>query len=246
MTLLAHVSDLHLDGSEHATSRARKVACYLNGLERRLDAVVITGDIAEHGLATEYEEARELFGGLPHTLMCPGNHDRRPAFWSALLGQEASEAPINQSLWLDGLVIAMCDTSIPGRDDGYLTDDTLAWLSGVLAQTPADMRVLIALHHPPAILHSPFVDEIRQQGEERLAELIAGSGRVTAVLCGHAHTAAATTFAGLPVLVAPGVVSTLRLPWEGAGDLDKQMPPAIAFHVIDDGGRITTHYRVAP
>lgn len=246
MTLLAHVSDLHLDGSEHATSRARRVISYLDAFKTSLDAVVITGDIAEHGLESEYEEARELFGALPLTLMCPGNHDRRPAYRRALLGQEESDAPINQSQLLDGLLIAVCDTSIPGRDDGYLTDDTLAWLSGILAQTPPDTRALIALHHPPALLHSPFVDEIRQQGAERLAELIASNRQVLAILCGHAHTAAATTFAGLPVLVAPGVVSTLRLPWEGAGDLDKQMPPAIAFHVIDDDGRITTHYRVVP
>jgi hypothetical protein len=44
----------------------------------------------------------------------------------------------------------------------------------------------------------------------------------------------------------PGVASTLRLPWEGAGDLDKSMPPAIAFHILDDDGHLTTHYRVVP
>jgi hypothetical protein len=66
-----------------------------------------------------------------------------------------------------------------------------------------------------------------------------------AVLCGHAHTAAATTFAGRPCHVAPGVVSTLRLPAERAGDLDYTLPPAVALHVLD-GGRLTTHYRVVP
>jgi Icc protein len=254
-TLIAHVSDLHLDGGEHATSRARRVADYLKSLKTHLDAVVITGDIAEHGLASEYEEARELFETLPNTLMCPGNHDRRPAFRRALLGQEESEAPINQSLSLDGLLIVVCDTSIPGRDDGYLEDDTIAWLSSALTQTPPHTRVLIALHHPPVFLHSPFIDQIRQKGEERLAELIRGDERVVAILCGHAHTAASTLFAGRPLLVAPGVVSTLRFPWEavndrdtweGIADLDQKAPPAIAFHFIDDDGRITTHYRVVP
>jgi len=45
--------------------------------------------------------------------------------------------------------------------------------------------------------------------------------------------------------VAPGVVSTLRLPAEHADDLDYTLPPAVALHVLD-GTRLTTHYRVVP
>jgi Icc protein len=48
--LLAHVSELHLDGSEHTTSRARKVVSYLSRFKTDLDVVVVTGDIEEHGL----------------------------------------------------------------------------------------------------------------------------------------------------------------------------------------------------
>lgn len=52
--------------------------------------------------------------------------------------------------------------------------------------------------------------------------------------------------AGRPLLVAPGVVSTLRLPWEGGDPLDFDLPPAIAFHVLGRDRRLTTHYRVVP
>ena len=48
-----------------------------------------------------------------------------------------------------------------------------------------------------------------------------------------------------PLRIAPGVVSTLRMPWEGEGRLTDQLqPPGIAFHVYDDSGLLTTHYRV--
>jgi hypothetical protein len=67
-----------------------------------------------------------------------------------------------------------------------------------------------------------------------------------ALLCGHAHTAAATTFAGLPLLVAPGVVSTSVLPFESDAIVDLEQPPMLAFHVLHDDRRLTTHYRVAP
>jgi Icc protein len=36
----------------------------------------------------------------------------------------------------------------------------------------------------------------------------------------------------------------LTLPWEPRDTLDYSLPPAIAFHVLDDERRLTTHYRV--
>ncbi|TNC18899.1 metallophosphoesterase family protein [Amycolatopsis alkalitolerans] len=91
-----------------------------------------------------------------------------------------------------------------------------------------------------------MLDGIRLRGEDRLAALLERYPQVVAVLCGHAHTAAASTFAGKPLRAAPGVVSTLKLPWEHGDLLDYAQPPALAFHVLDDEHRLTTHYRVLP
>lgn len=48
--------------------------------------------------------------------------------------------------------------------------------------------------------------------------------------------------------MAPGVVSTLRLPWEGRTGSSEHVhldePPAVAVHVHGDDGRLTTRYRV--
>ena len=64
-----------------------------------------------------------------------------------------------------------------------------------------------------------------------------------AVLVGHAHTAAATTFAGLPVLVGGGLVSTVPTDAEDLPVLDLDQPPTIAFHLLEDG-HLVTHWRV--
>jgi 3',5'-cyclic-AMP phosphodiesterase len=244
---MAHVSDLHLDGSERNARRAERVMAYLNDLPGPIDAVLVTGDIADHGRPDEYEQARKVLSSPHPVLTCPGNHDVRAAYREALLGVEPGDAPINQAHRVAGATVVLCDSSIPGHAEGRLDDGTLAWLDSTLAGVPAGAPALVAFHHPPALLHSPFVDAIRQHGERRLAEVIAGHPHVVAVLCGHAHTAAATTFAGRPLLVAPGVVSTLKLPWERGDVLDYDLPPAIAFHVLDDHDgtwRLTTHYRV--
>ncbi|MEU9028111.1 metallophosphoesterase [Streptomyces sp. NPDC048383] len=249
MIVIAHLSDVHIDGGSRAADRTRAVMDYLDALPYDLDAVVVSGDIADAGTPAEYEEARALLVSRHPTVICPGNHDERVAFRRVLLGEEEpSREPVDRVLRADGFALAVCDSSVPGEDHGYLTDATLTWLDGVLADTPHEVPVLVAFHHPPVPLHTPYVDAIRQFGEERLAELAGRHPHLRAFLCGHAHTAAVTTFAGRPLLVAPGVVSTIRLPWERAAGPDHHVhldePPAVAFHVLGDDGRLTTHYRV--
>ncbi|WP_327381779.1 metallophosphoesterase [Streptomyces sp. NBC_01207] len=256
MIVIAHLSDVHLDGDRRAADRTRAVMEYLDGLPYDLDAVLVSGDIADHAEDAEYEEAAKLLRSRHPLVVCPGNHDERAAFRRGLLGESPGKSsgeslftePVDQVLRGEGFVLAACDSSVPGEHHGFLEESTLAWLDGVLTDTPPETPVLVAFHHPPVPLHTPYVDEIRQFGEERLAALVERHPHLTAFLCGHAHTAAATTFAGRPVLVAPGVVSTLRLPWEAPTGSSEHVhldePPAVAFHVLGDDGRLTTHYRV--
>ncbi|MFE4516647.1 metallophosphoesterase [Kitasatospora sp. NPDC056783] len=70
--------------------------------------------------------------------------------------------------------------------------------------------------------------------------------RAAALFCGHPHTPAATTFAGLPLLIAPGVVSTVTPPCEAGPGISFDHPPMPAFHVLDGERRLTTHYRALP
>lgn len=198
--VIAHVSDVHIDHVGQDTPegvrsirRARAVLDYLDDLPYDLDAVVVTGDIADHGEPAEYDSARELLESRHPTLVCPGNHDERAAFRRHFLRTEVAGssdvAPINQVLRLDGCVIAACDSSVPGKNDGYLDAETLDWLETVLHRTEPDVPVLVAFHHPPQPLHIPFMDVMRQFGAERLAALGEQYPNIAGYLCGHAHTA---------------------------------------------------------
>ncbi|MEU8676884.1 phosphodiesterase [Streptomyces sp. NPDC048560] len=258
--LLAHISDLHLDGTDRATDRATRVVTYLNSLARQPDAVLVTGDIADHGAPGEYAEAARLLASLTAPAFpCPGNHDDRATYRKVLLGDEHTEeegdatAPINRLHLVGGYALLLCDSTIPGEDAGRFDDKTLDWLARTLDDL-GDTPALPAFHHPPATVHHPYLDSTNLTNAARFAELLADRSfdNVPAILTGHAHTSMAATFAGRPLLVAPGVISTLRLPWEsGEGLVDTVAPPGVAFHVLDEGvrgagGRITTHYRVVP
>ncbi|WP_431677560.1 phosphodiesterase [Kitasatospora sp. KL5] len=255
MPVLAHLSDIHLgqvrpgpdgpDGGERAEARARQVMAYLEGLPGPIDAVLVTGDIADHGAPEEYAAAaRILASDRWEVLTCPGNHDVREAYRSGLLGEDPAPGPVNRLHELPGLTVLMCDSSIPGRDEGRLDEETLAWLDTTLSHARRDVPAVVAFHHPPVELHAPLVDAIRLQDTPRLAAVLRCHPQVAAVLCGHAHTPAATRFAGLPLAVAPGVVSTVTLPFEGGEGIVFDHPPMVAFHILDDRRRLTTHHRI--
>ncbi|WP_067465425.1 metallophosphoesterase [Actinomadura macra] len=239
MIVLAQLSDLHLDGGDRAAERAERVMGHLNALP--LDAILVTGDIADHGEPAEYTRAREILTSRFPVLVCPGNHDVRGPYREVLLGEPPETGPVNRVHKIAGVVVAMCDSTVPGEDHGLLDKDTLGWLDTVLTAEP-ETPAFVCFHHPPVPLHIPYVDEIRQFGEDRLADVVARHPQVVAILCGHAHTAAATTFAGRPLLVAPGVVSTLTLPGQ-KGVVDYAAPPGVAFHALAEDRRLTTHYR---
>jgi Icc protein len=244
MLVVAHLSDTHLDGSARSHDRALAVMGRLGALPGGVDAVLVTGDIADHGLVSEYEEAAALFDLPVPVLTTPGNHDVRGAYRKVLLGGDAGGGgPVNRAAEVGGVVFLLCDSTIPGEDGGFLDEETLAWMEAELRSRDAGQPVFVCCHHPPAMLHAPFIDDIRLAGEQRLAALIDRHPQVIAVLCGHAHTPAASLFSGRPLLIAPGVVSALMLPWESGEVLDFGVPPSFAFHILDDGGRLTTHYR---
>ncbi|MBT2235532.1 metallophosphoesterase [Nonomuraea sp. NEAU-A123] len=242
--LLAHISDLHLDGTDRATQRATQVMDYLLALPHPIDALLVTGDIADHGEEAEYEQAAQILAAPFPVLTCPGNHDARPAYRKALLRQSPGPGPVNQVHHIAGTAILMCDSTIPGHDEGRLDSETLAWMHATLDGLAPDAAALIAFHQPPVELHHPLPDAGRLESPGDLAALLDTHPQVVAVLTGHAHTAAASTFAGRPLIVAPAVTWTLRLPWEGDQPADREQPPGLAFHILDDDHRLTTHYRV--
>jgi Icc protein len=239
MIVIAHLSDTHFDGGERSGARAQQVMDYLNNLPGQLDAIVVTGDITDHGLPAEHEQAAKILDSAVPVFTCPGNHD----------GYTPYDWPRNTAATIGPVRLLLADSVIPGRDDGFLSTQTLDWLRAELASAPGP--VLIGLHHPPVPLHHPLIDAIKLGNPSELATLIESHPQVVAVLAGHAHTPAASTFAGRPLLVAPGVTSTLLLPWEVPGELsfktsiDRGQPPALAFHILT-GNHLTTHYRLTP
>jgi len=246
VTLVAHLTDLHFGGPRAARDRADRALDHLLALDPAPDLLLVTGDIADHGAPEEYDEARTVLSRWPGpVLVGTGNHDVRDAFARALLAREAG-GPLDQVLDLPAARFLMLDslvTAPPGEriDHGELTDGSLAWLDERLAED--DRPAYVCLHHPPVDIGVSLMDPIRLREPERLAAVLQRHPHHAATLVGHAHTQCATTFAGRPLLVGGGLASTVPLDVEPFPVVWEAGAPTIAFHLLHDDGRLTTHWR---
>ena len=255
MLTIAHVSDLHIGGRPESDERAARVLAHVGAMSPAPDVLLVTGDVADHGwkgrpiASEEYARARDLLAAWPGPLLVgTGNHDGRGPFAEALLGVERS-GPLDQVLDVGAYRFLMLDSLVPAMDaqridHGELGPTTLAWLDEQLAEslTPT----FVAFHHPPTTVGIAGVDEIQLTNGGELSAVLERHPHVVAVLTGHNHTMCASTFAGRPMLVGGGVVSSVTLDQEPLESVWLDGPPTLAVHLVGDDGRLTTFWRALP
>lgn len=244
MVTLVQLTDLHLvaDGG-HAQADA--VATALAAVEAAaaagtlpLAGLLLTGDLTDAGEPGAYRRLRALVEPIAARLSVPvlcaaGNHDDRAALREHLLGEPASDAPLDHVARLDGLRVVVLDSTVPGHPHGELPDASLAWLAAQLAE-PAPDGTVLALHHPPLPSPSRLATSIELRDRHRLAEVVAGTD-VRVVLGGHTHLPSAGTLAGIPVWVGGSVYTT----WYGlqdGGEGAVAAPSVSRVDLFDDGG----------
>ncbi|QTJ66160.1 metallophosphoesterase [Rhodococcus sp. ZPP] len=177
---------------------------------RRVDALVLSGDLTDDGAPEAYRRLRAVVEPAAASLgaqivFAMGNHDKRTAFYTELLSLRSGDlaAPYDTVHDVCGLRIIVLDSTIPGRHEGGLTEEQLTWLGDQLALT-SRRGTLLVLHHPPIPSPVTTVNSLRLQEPDRLAAVVAGSD-VRMILCGHAHVTGTGAVAGIPVWVGPAL-----------------------------------------
>jgi predicted phosphodiesterase len=192
-------------------------------------AVVIKGDLTASGLVGEYEAFLqcylEAFG--ERMLHVRGNHD---AFTGRRFASEAFQERV-----LPGVILAVLDTVIEGRDSGQVRSEQLEWLDELGAR--ADRPVLVFGHHHPwdpgSSNRSPDYFGINPHDSERLVELIARRPAIAAYLAGHTHRNRVRRFA-----------ATGRVPYVEVASL-KDFPGSWAEYRVFEGGVLQVHRRLS-
>ncbi|MGY0390096.1 metallophosphoesterase [Nocardioides sp. WG-D5] len=250
MTRILHLSDTHVTGSGLDMDGVDAVAA-LDAILRDarhvpgLDAVVVSGDIADDGSAEGCRAVLERVGafaaerGIPH-IYSTGNHDTRGPFREVLgsghLDADGSdrgrlldpESDLCASVsYLGELRVVTIDSLVPGKTHGFLDEAQLARLAAELSTPTRDGTVLV-LHHPPLHLASlPWVADVVLHNISALGRVVRSSD-VRAILAGHLHFQVSGFLAGIPVWVTPGVVTRI----------DTTAPPHLVRGVLGAGASV--------
>jgi Icc protein len=237
--LLAQITDCHVDDRDPASAEALAAAVdEVLGLNPLPEALLLTGDLANHASESEYRRVAELLEPLPMPVhVVPGNHDDRAGLRAHLGAPGTGEEPLQYAVEVGGLRVVACDTTIPGHDDGALGPERLGWLESELAAAP-EQPTIVAMHHPPLRIGIPVIDELALADADRVAigEVLARHRQVEAVVAGHVHRAITASSGGCPVFVCPSSYMQLALDFSPDAQLAiVREPRAIGLHVAVDG-----------
>jgi Icc protein len=155
-------------------------------------AVVVKGDLTNDGVDTDYERFLEVWGGAfgERLLHVRGNHD-------SYRGQGFAAWP-HQRRALDGVTLALLDTTRPFEVGGFLDAEQLEWLDELGASS--DQPVVVLGHHPVWI---PGRDQrghlaITPDDSARLVEVLGRRRSLTCYLAGHTHRNRCQRLGGIP------------------------------------------------
>ncbi len=229
---IAQLTDLHVRPEGVAAYRVAETNMLTERALRRVaalrpapDAVIITGDLTDCGLASEYEL---LAGMLRRNLsmpvyVVPGNHDRREVLLAHMPGTRSIAGGFVQYS-VDDLParLVMLDTVVPGAGHGELCQQRLDWLDRTLAEKP-DAPTLIAMHHPPFRCGIAHMDAIALREPERFVEIVARHRQVQRIVCGHHHRPVVAPVAHAIASIAPSVAHQVEF------DLSSDAPAAFVM-----------------
>ncbi len=243
---LLHLTDPHLFADPRATvygidtadSLARVLTQAMTEPEGRADAILVTGDIADDLSAAAYERFRMTLQPAGVPVYClPGNHDD-PALMAQHLA--AFGIPCNGRARLGAWGLALLDSHVPGEPHGAISSAEFARLDGHL-HALRDLPVLLAVHHPPAPVGSPWIDAIGLRDAVELLARLERFPNVRAIVSGHVHQSFETRRGALRLLATPSTCAQFT-PRTLDCVIDSR-PPGYRWLQLGSDGRFDTDVR---
>lgn len=202
--IIVQLSDIHV-GSQYQEQVFEKVIEEVNALKP--DAIIITGDLTNEGLAKEYERCKKILSRLQtkKIITISGNHDYRNTGY-LLFKKHFPFETVNELG--DDIVVVTLGTARPDRDEGEVGYRQNLWLERTMQKYKDKVKILAMHHH---------LIGIPDTGSDRVTVIDAGdvlrtilSTKVNLVLCGHKHRPWIWNFSSLSIVNA-GTASSERV-----------------------------------
>ncbi len=216
-----HISDTHIAADPsyaqygHAPlPNLKALVTTINALTFPVDFVLHTGDLAADGSEKAYQLARRVLARLRLPIhYVAGNHDDSDILQRSMLDRAPRGARFDYRFAVKGVEVAIFDSRGPSDPAGTLTDEQLATLRSLCV--PSGPPLLIAIHHPPLPLDSPWLDGgwvtakgrtasmLLDRGPEFVDAIVPARNRIGGVFFGHVHRAYQIMHRGILFSSAP-------------------------------------------
>jgi Icc protein len=196
------------------------------------DLLLLTGDLAEQPTPSAYQRLGAMLAdiGMP-IYAIPGNHDDPDLLTAWLCGPTLrAERRIRLASWQ----IILLDSTLPGAVAGALAPDQLELLEQALGELPRH-HALVALHHPPVPVGSPWMDALGLRDAAPLFEILDRHAQVRGVLWGHVHQVFEGARNGVRLMGSPSTCVQF-LPGAPAFAIDHRPPGYRWLELAPDGG----------
>ena len=201
------------------------------------DAVLISGDLADHAADDEYAIVHELLARLGAPVYAlPGNHDDRNTLRRHFDIPGTAGTPVQYAVELGPLRLVVLDSRRPGEGRGQLDPGRLAWLDDELSAAP-DLLTIVALHHPPVTTGIDVWDRegLPEPDRRALGDVLRQHPHVRRVVAGHVHRTLTGDLAGIAVLAIPSTYIQARLSFNADHIELVAEPRGFAVHALLDG-----------
>lgn len=239
---LVQISDCHLYASPSRCLAGLNTLATLNQILELVreqfqstDLILATGDLVHDASPIGYTRIRERLASTNVPVCClPGNHDI-----TGVMHQYLNQGSITtlEAVRLHNWLIIMLDSTVPGREGGYLSSEQLQILERNLEQNP-DCHTLICLHHHPLPIGSAWMDRMALENSTSFFDVVDRFPQVRAILCGHIHQEYSGMRNQVRLLGAPSTCIQF-IPLLDQFGLD-QLPPGLRWLELAEDGSIST------
>lgn len=239
---LLQLSDTHLFADDQQQMLGCATVATLTQVLNRIqqqglqpDLLLLTGDLSQDETPASYERLWQLVAPLAvPTYWIRGNHDQQDSLAPIL-----STPPLSseKAFGLGNWRFVLLNSQVPHRVEGTLSEASLSWLEQQLQQYP-DHPTLVALHHHPIPINSPWMDALRLSNPDALFEVLDHYAQVKLVVFGHIHQAFQTVRRGVTYLGCPSTCLQFQ-PNQATLVLDP-IGPGFRLIDLDQGGHHTT------
>ena len=237
---LVQISDCHVSSDPDTAYRGLNAGRSLKSLLPAIrlfqpDLVLLTGDVSEDASPVSYARVAALIGsiGAP-VLALPGNHDD-----PEVMKKYFPDGPWNGPLFraAKSWQLVLLDSTARNEISGIFAPGQLELLDSGLSRCTSD-HVLVALHHQPVEVGSPWIDKYMVREPEPLMFLLDNDRRVRCLAWGHVHQDFSRKRGGIQLLGSPSSVAN-SIPGREKFTLDVA-GPACRWLMLDRDGGVET------